>query len=290
MSNSSRPAAISSLSEISGDFQFILCDVWGVIHNGVSAYGAAVDALLRFRAAGGRVVLITNAPRPSSVVYDQLDRLGVDREAYDDIVSSGDVARSFLAERPDLSIYHLGPDRDLPIYAGLPNALVDEAAAHLVSCTGLFDDHSETPDDYSDQLGRLAERGVPMLCANPDKVVERGDSLVWCAGAIAERYAELGGETIIVGKPYAPIYGSAFARLEKISGQKAAKETILAIGDGAPTDLRGAFDQEIDVLFITDGIHAEEFGAREAPDTSSVHNFLAEAGLGVKNFASRLAW
>jgi HAD superfamily hydrolase (TIGR01459 family) len=290
MSNSPRPAGIPGLSAIAGEYHSILCDVWGVLHNGVSAYGPAADALMRFRAAGGSVILITNAPRPTSVVASQLDRLGVDRTAYDDIVTSGDVAHDFLARRPEARIFHLGPERDRPIYDGLPNALVTEGEADLISCTGLFDDTRETPDDYTEPLSRLARRGLPMLCVNPDKVVERGDQLVWCAGALAERYAAFGGETIIVGKPYAPIYEVALRRLGEISLRPVRKSDVLVIGDGIETDVRGAFDQEIDILFITDGIHADEFGAHDAPDPDAVHRFLGAAGLGARNFAVRLAW
>lgn len=290
MSNSPRPAGISGLSEIAGNYTSILCDIWGVVHNGLSAYRPAVDALARFRASGGRVLLITNAPRPKEVIAGQLDGLGVERAAYDDIVTSGEVARDFLAKRPEARIFHLGPERDRPIYAGLSNVLVDQDAADLISCTGLFDDNRESPDDYVERLTLLAGRGLPMLCANPDKVVERGDRLVWCAGALAERYAALGGETIIVGKPHAPIYGVALDRLGEILGRPVATSEVLAIGDSVSTDIRGAFDQGIDVLFITDGIHTAEFGRRDAPDPAAVHRFLADAGLGARNFAIRLAW
>ena len=265
MSNFSRPVGISGLSEIAGDYPFILCDVWGVVHNGVHAYRAAAEALSRYRGEGGRVLLITNAPRPKHVVVGQLDRFGVDRDAYDDIITSGDVARSFLATRPEARVFHLGPERDLPIYEGLPITLVGEDDADLISCTGLFDDTSETPEDYDDRLSRFVAHNVPMLCANPDKVVERGDQLVWCAGAIADRYEALGGRTIIIGKPHAPIYTAALRRLGEIAGSDISKDAVLAIGDGVTTDLRGAFDQSIDVLFVTDGIHAGEFGPAILP-------------------------
>jgi HAD superfamily hydrolase (TIGR01459 family) len=290
MSNSPFPTAIAGLSEIAGDYRHILCDVWGVLHNGVRAHSAAGEALVRFRSQGGKVVLITNAPRPAGKVVEMLDRLGVDRAAYDDIVTSGDVARAYLLGRPGAKIFHLGPDRDRPIYDGLGNAIVDESAATLISCTGLFDDTVETPDDYADRLERLANRGLPMLCVNPDRVVERGDKLVWCAGALAERYAALGGETILVGKPFGPVYDAVVERLERLAGCSVARESILAIGDGAATDVRGAFDQKLDVLFVTDGIHAAEFGSAGYPDPKLVHDFLATVDLGARNFISRLSW
>lgn len=290
MGNSPRPAAISGLSEIADDYRYILCDVWGVVHNGLNAHSAAVDALIRFKASGGRVLLITNAPRPAAKVVEQLRRLGVDPGAYDDIVSSGDVARAFLSARPGARIFHLGPDRDLPIYEGLGNPIVGEDAATIISCTGLFDDTVETPDDYADRLERLANRGLPMLCVNPDKVVERGDQLVWCAGALAERYAAFGGKTVIIGKPYAEIYDAALDRLARIVECGIARESVLAIGDGAATDLRGAYDQAIDILFVTDGIHAAEFGQGDSPDANLVHSFLAADELGARNFIKRLSW
>lgn len=290
MTNSPDPTAISGLSEIADDYRFILCDVWGVLHDGLHAHPAAVDALVRFRTSGGRVILITNAPRPAAKVVDHLDRLGVERAAFDDIVTSGDVARAFLAGRAGAKIFHLGPDRDRPIYAGLANPLVDENSATLISCTGLFDDTVETPDDYAERLERLANRGLPMLCVNPDRVVERGDQLVWCAGALAERYAALGGETIPVGKPFAPIYEAAIERLASLAERDVARQSVLAVGDGVATDLRGAFDQNIDILFVTDGIHAAEFGSEDNPDPGLVREFLSAADLGARNFISRLSW
>lgn len=290
MSNKTQPDAISGLSEIAGEYRYILCDIWGVVHNGHRAHRSAVDALMRFRDGGGAVVLISNAPRPGSVIFGQLDALEVEREAYDDIVTSGDVSRNYLVSQSQAKIFHLGPDRDLPVFEGLPNALVEPAEADLICCTGLFDDTSETPRDYTERLSGFAEKRIPMLCVNPDKVVERGDSLVWCAGALAELYQSLGGDTIIVGKPYAPIYQSALERLKAIGGQELSKDSVLAIGDSASTDLRGACDQAIDILFVTDGIHSAEFGSRDTPIPSSVHDFLSAAGLGARNYISRLAW
>ena len=212
MTNVANPPLISGLSDLASRYDSLISDIWGVVHNGSVAHAAAGDALIRFRAAGGRVVLVTNAPRPSGVVEDMLRRMGVPRGAYDSVVTSGDTARVVLAERPGGRIYHVGPERDLPIYDGLDIRLAGEEDCDLISCTGLFDDENETPDDYAESLERWEARGLPMLCINPDIVVERGDRLIWCAGAIAERYRERGGQTIIVGKPYAPIYVERSAR------------------------------------------------------------------------------
>lgn len=285
------PPAISGLSAIAGRYRFLLCDVWGVIHNGLHAHPEACEALLRFRESGGRIVLITNAPRPKAEVVAQLDWLHVPPAAYDDIVTSGDVARMVLAERPERKIYHLGPDRDLPLYEGLEIELVEEDAAQFISCTGLFDDRTETPDDYMERLRGWVDRGLVMLCVNPDRVVERGDRLLWCAGALAERYEQLGGEAIYCGKPYAPIYDEALGRLAAIAGAAIDRRDVLAIGDGMPTDLRGAADAGIDALFVTEGIHSIECrGDDDEPDAGAVHRFLESAGVGAIGFIPHLSW
>ena len=283
MANTGRPPLVAGLGALAGEYRALLCDVWGVIHDGLLAFPAATAALARYRAAGGMVVLLTNAPRPKGAVMEQLDRLGVPRAAYDDIISSGEVARSLLATRGGVKVHHVGPERDLPLYDDLDVRLVGEEECELISCTGLVDDRSETPDDYLGSIARWRSRHLPMLCANPDIVVARGKDLVWCAGALAERYREAGGETMVVGKPHAAIYALAEARIG--SGIR-----MLAIGDGVDTDVRGAVQAGIDVVFVTDGIHAAAFGPHDRPDIAAVHAFLDEAGLGAHALMVRLAW
>jgi HAD superfamily hydrolase (TIGR01459 family) len=223
-------------------------------------------------------------------VLEQFGRFGVDHGAFDDIVTSGEAARDFLAARPGTRLLHVGTERDLPIYDGLDLEIVGEDDADLVSCTGLYDDETETPDDYAERLKRWKARGLPMLCANPDKVVERGHRLIWCAGAIAERYAALGGETTIVGKPFRPIYQTAMARFETITGGPVDKRSVIAIGDALETDLRGAAGFGLDALFITAGIHAEAYGAREEPDAGKVGAALLDAGVSARAFMPHLTW
>ncbi len=290
MTNTATPAFVTGLADLSSAYRALLCDVWGVVHDGARQHPTATGALSRFRAAGGAVLLITNAPRPKADVVSLLDSFGVPHDAYDDIITSGDVARHVLAERPGARVFHVGPDRDLPIYDGLDLTFVGEDECDLISCTGLFDDDHETPDDYRARLAGWRERNLPMLCVNPDIVVERGHRLIWCAGALAERYRELGGETSVVGKPYAPIYDAALARLAEIAGGRVEKSAVLAIGDGIDTDIRGAVGQDIDALFVTGGIHAAVFGERDAPDLVKVHAFLATAGLGAHALINRLVW
>lgn len=282
---------IQGLSSIAPAYKGILCDVWGVIHNGVATNPGAGEALSRFRAEGGRVVLITNAPRPSGPIHEQLADLGLDRSAYDRIVTSGDVTRQLLLDRAVRSIIHIGPDRDLSLYEGTGISIVeDPAEAGMVVCTGLADDTSESPEDYHNQLKALAAHGLTMVCANPDIVVERGDQLIWCAGALARDYKAFGGEVAILGKPHAPIYENALGQLGELLGRPADKSEVLAIGDGLPTDIRGAHDQALDVLFVTAGIHAADFGETEAPDDTLVAERLAAEGLKARAAMPRLVW
>ncbi|WP_026381333.1 TIGR01459 family HAD-type hydrolase [Afifella pfennigii] len=277
---------ISGLAEIAPAYEAVLCDVWGVIHNGVSAFAGAVEALAAFRRQGGKVALITNAPRPHGPVREQLQSLGAGEEAYDEVVTSGDVTRDILAEFARRGgIHHIGPDRDLSLYDGLGVELVGPQEAVAVSCTGLADDRVETPGDYRDLLVRLAERDLPMVCANPDVIVERGGVHVWCAGALAEIYEELGRKVIRVGKPYAPIYDAALAAIGHPSRDK-----VLAIGDALHTDIRGANQAGIDCLMVTAGIHAAEFGPAHQPEPEKVRQRLADEERHVVAYLPYLAW
>src|SRR5579871_169101 len=180
MANTPRPTPTSGLAELAPAYRYLLCDVWGVVHNGLAAFPDAGEALARFREGGGRVLLITNAPRPKAVVLQQLDRFGVDRAAYDDVLTSGEASRGFLAARPGLRVLHVGADRDRALFDGLDVVLTEADEAELIACTGLFDDETETPEDYDARLAAWNARELPMLCVNPDQVVERGPKLVWC--------------------------------------------------------------------------------------------------------------
>lgn len=276
---------VAGLHDLADDYDSLLCDVWGVLHNGVESFPAAVDALRRFRAERGPVVLVTNAPRPHGPIREQLRLLNIGDDAYDAIVTSGDVTRAVIAERPGVRILHVGPDRDLSFYDGLNIVFVPEAEAELISCTGLVDDDEETPEDYRALLGRLAGRGLTMVCANPDLVVERGGVLIYCAGALARLYEEIGGAAVLVGKPYRPIYEAARRVVAELGGTR-----MLAVGDGLPTDIRGAVDNRIDALFVTGGIHEADFGPPGDPDPSRVVARLAAEGFHVTGFLPHLAW
>ncbi len=287
----SLPAFIRHFGAIAANYDVVLSDVWGVVHNGVAATVGACDTLARFRKQGGIVVLITNAPRPGDVVARfTLDRLGVTREAYDGIVSSGDVTHALVAARAGLRVFHIGPPRDVGLFDGLDAPMATLEAADYAVCSGLTDDTVETPQDYHELIERMRLRGLPMICANPDIVVERGDQLVYCAGAIADLYAAAGGSVIYAGKPHRPIYEQALGIAEKVAGRSPDHRRILAIGDSVRTDLKGAAAFGIDCLFVTAGIHAEELGARDNPDANALAEIFAAAGLFPKAVMQRLVW
>lgn len=249
---------LSSIAELAPARDVWLTDIWGVMHNGVHAFAAACDACTQFRRSGGTVLLLSNAPRPSEQIVIQLDRLGVPRTAWDAVLTSGDAARALVGAYTGQRVFHLGPDRDLPLYEGLGVTLSEAADADAVSCTGLFNDEIETPDDYAAVLAALAERKVPMICANPDLTVERGSEIVYCAGALAAEFIALGGSVSYAGKPYLPVYDMAFSMIETLRGTPVPRERILCIGDGIRTDIKGAAAAGLDSVFIASGIHVTE--------------------------------
>ncbi|WP_072392622.1 TIGR01459 family HAD-type hydrolase [Hyphomicrobium sp. CS1GBMeth3] len=247
---------LNSIADLAPGREVWLTDIWGVMHNGVEPFTEACEACTRFRLSGGTVLLLSNAPRPAASVAAQLDRIGVPRFAWDAILTSGDAARALIGAYAGQRVFHLGPERDLPLYEGLDVTLVGAAReADVASCTGLFDDEIETPDDYATLLAELADRQVPMTCANPDITVERGDKIVYCAGALAAEYVELGGSVAYAGKPYLPVYDMAFEMLETLRGTPVARERVLCIGDGVRTDIKGAAAAGLDSVFIASGVH-----------------------------------
>lgn len=254
---------IQSLAEISANYDVLFCDLWGCLHNGREAYPAAVAALQAFRAQGGQVVLLTNAPRPGVVVREHLDRMGVPHDAYDIVVSSGDAAQDALfAGAVGRKVWHCGPAKDDAFFTPPPEwqdappiERVSLEEAEGIACTGLFDDLNEVPEDYRARLMLARQRDLKLLCANPDIVVDMGDLRVYCAGALAEFYQDLGGEAMYFGKPHPPIYDLARRRLDLGSEAR-----ILAVGDGINTDVAGAAAEGFDCLFVTGGLAADSMG------------------------------
>ena len=261
---------VERLSDLVDGVEVILSDIWGVVHNGLESFPEACEALHTYRQRGGTVILITNAPRPADSVQRQLRKLGVADETYDAIVSSGDLTRNFVADHPGKKIFWLGPDRDSSIHRGLDAVMAPLEQADYIVCTGLFDDETESAEDYRAMLLQAREHKLPLICANPDIVVERGDRLIYCAGAVAELYRELGGEAIFYGKPHRPIYERAMALATERRGKPTSLDRVLAIGDSVRTDLTRALGFGIDCLFLTRGIHSEEFEGVDQLDPASV--------------------
>jgi HAD superfamily hydrolase (TIGR01459 family) len=261
---------IEQLRGLVDGVEVILSDIWGVVHNGLESFPEACEALHTYRQRGGTVIMITNAPRPADSVQRQLRKLGVADDTYDAIVSSGDLTRNFVADHPGKKMFWIGPDRDSSIHRGLDAVMAPLEQADYIVCTGLFDDETESAEDYRAMMLQAREHKLPLICANPDIVVERGDRLIYCAGAIAELYRELGGEAIFYGKPHRPIYERAMALAAERRGQPTSLDRVLAIGDSVRTDLTGALGFGIDCLFLTRGIHSEEFEGIDQLDPASV--------------------
>ena len=258
------------LRDLVTDTDVVLSDIWGVVHNGIVSFPEACEALHTFRARGGTVIMITNAPRPADSVQRQLRKLGVADDIYDSIVSSGDLTRNFITGRLGQSMYWIGPERDNSIYRGLDAKFAPLEQADYIVCTGPFDDEVETAEDYREMLTQALARQLTLVCANPDIIVERGDRLIYCAGAIAELYRELGGDVVFYGKPHRPIYDQAMALAKAKTGRDTPLNRVLAIGDSVRTDLAGAHAYGIDCLFVARGIHAGEFEGIEQMGEATV--------------------
>lgn len=268
---------IETLDAIAGDYDALLCDMWGVVHNGRRHFPEACAALARARAAGKIVLLVSNVPKPRDPIPAQLDRIGLPADCWDAIVTSGDAIRAELAKRAPGPMHRIGPQSDRILWDGLGLEFSDLDAAHFLGISGLnYETRDDRPDNYADMLARARARDLELLCANPDIVVRWGDELIWCAGALARDYAALGGRVVMAGKPHAPIYDLAYAELEQIAGRPFAKARILAIGDGVATDIKGANAQQVDSLFIASGMHGEALWTDGALDADKVALALAQ--------------
>jgi len=280
--------------QLSTRFPVWLCDLWGVVHDGRRIFPQACEALINHRNTGGCVVLITNAPRPRHAIQGQMKGFGVPDDAWDDLVSSGDVTRELVRRRAGSNVYHLGPHEDAALLEGLPVNWTGLDEAQAVLCTGLNHDGRdggtpETPDDYRPVLAGMVARHLPFICANPDKVVGVGGKLYPCAGSLADIYQELGGAVEMAGKPYSPIYEVALARATESMSRTIAGDEVLAIGDGIPTDVEGARANGLPVHFITGGIHAAD---NEGIEAEAIASGLQRKmpGLAVAGVAPGLVW
>ncbi|MBM2291955.1 TIGR01459 family HAD-type hydrolase [Sulfitobacter pseudonitzschiae] len=271
---------ITALSDVSDRYDALFVDLWGCVHNGVTAFPDAVAALQAYRKTGGTVVLVTNAPRPRASVTTQIAKMGVPDDAWDTIATSGDSARTAMYRGAvGQKVFFIGEERDTNFFD--PIGVVDEPVdiqivpleeAEGIVCTGPFDPMADI-DDLRPQLLYAKQKGMKLLCANPDIVVDRGDVREWCAGAVAKLYTEMGGESLYTGKPHPPIYDLARLRLGEIN-RKTDSASILAIGDGVLTDIQGAQGEDIDSLFISGGLAAEETKTETQPDADALQTYL----------------
>ena len=278
---------IRRLSDTGTRYRALFCDLWGCVHNGKAAYPEAVAALQAFRSGGGRVILVTNAPRPKTSVMRQLDKLGVPTDAWDDIATSGDAAQyALLTGAVGRHIHHIGPSpKDDAFFtdfaddlhpvrdANPPIERVDLDMAEGIVCTGPNDEFNDKPEDYRAAFLLAKTRGLKLLCANPDLVVDYGETRIYCAGALAQYYDEMGGERLYFGKPHPPIYDLARRRLTALDGGISDAD-ILCIGDGIGTDILGGEQEGLDTLFLTEGLQAGEFGPADRLDPARLEAFL----------------
>jgi HAD superfamily hydrolase (TIGR01459 family) len=288
---------IGGLSEIAARYDIVLSDIWGVVHNGEESFTPATHALAGFRRQGGTVILISNAPRPGGPIREQLDHLTVPRDAYDALVTSGDVTIALIAARGSAPVYHIGPPRDLSLLESAallspsaPPRLTGLEQAEYVLCTGLFDDLREIPSDYDAALAAMLARRLPLICANPDLVVQRGETLIYCAGALAQRYEEIGGAAVYAGKPYQPIYTRALEVAGALRGAPVDEGRVLAIGDAMRTDVAGAVARGLDVLFVSAGIHRQDLHGDGPLAAAALEQFSARHGLWPTAAIRDLVW
>ena len=274
---------IQNLSEISERYDALFCDLWGCVHNGVAPFPEAIEALRAFKAKGGRVILLTNAPRPRAAVRRQMERLGVPEDCWDDVVTSGDASQAGMAAgMAGTKVYHLGPEKDYSFFTDTPRDIdvshierVPLDQAEGIVCTGLFDDLTEGPEDYRATFLYAKQKGMKLICTNPDLVVDFGEERLYCAGSLAALYTEMGGESIYFGKPHPPIYDLARQRLAAFGRIDDAH--ILCVGDGINTDIQGGLSEGLDTLFITGGLAADQFGPDEKqPDPTLLSTWLGK--------------
>jgi HAD superfamily hydrolase (TIGR01459 family) len=293
------PRFVRGLADLAAAYDLLLCDVWGVLHDGLVAYAVAVEALREFRRKGGHVVLVTNSPSPSRIVGAQLASIGVGHDAYDAIVSSGDVTAALLVAREAATLHPLGAFEGTDLHdevcrlRGSSPRLGSIEAADLVLCTAYIDPERESLAEYDERLAQCLARRLDLVCANPDIVVQHGDKLYYCAGAIAERYAAAGGTVLMAGKPYPPIYEVALARSGARGGGAIDRSRVLVIGDAMRTDMKGAQDQGLASLFVTSGIHRDELhdrGRNGELDAAAYRQFLASADVTPTAAIAELVW
>ena len=248
-----KPIKINNFSEIDEKYDSIICDIWGVIHNGQELFKSSIECLLKYKNIGYPVILVSNAPRPSGEIKVILKKMGLSEKCYDKIITSGDLTQKILNDgNLGSNCYHIGPDRDLNVFDGVNVERVDFDSADFIFVTGLYDDENENDESYLPLLQEAKKRNLKLLCANPDIWVQRGKDLIPCAGAISQKYQSIGGNSINIGKPFAPIFDEAVKQIKLISGRDA--NSTIVIGDGIDTDIKGANNYNLDSLLTLGGL------------------------------------
>ncbi|WP_169567720.1 TIGR01459 family HAD-type hydrolase [Sneathiella limimaris] len=286
---------VPGLADFAENYEAYILDLWGVVHNGLEPYPGVLECMAKLRENGRKILLLSNAPRTSNFVQDFLENIGVDRDVYDLILTSGDMTRMILEDKrfPYLegeskAFYQFGAERDKGLEDGLDYRKVDKLAeADFVICTGLADDETETPEHYRALLTEAAEYKLPMICANPDLTVMRGVNMHYCAGSLAQLYETLGGEVTLFGKPYPWAYKLAMEKLDVSDPSK-----ILAVGDSMRTDIKGATGAGIDCVLVSGGIHAEEWGLVEGdiPTNHQVEDLVSQHGIAPTFVTGHMIW
>jgi len=280
------PPLIASMSEIADRYDALLCDAWGVIHNGAKVFPGVAEAMQGFRERAGPVIILTNAPKPAAVIPAQLDRLGLPREAYDGVVTSGEATRAEIRKRLPGRPALIGWTSDTVLFDGLGVEFAPLDTADFIICTGVFEDGPDEPEGYRPMLEGPAKAGLQMICANPDIVVRWRGELMYCAGAVAREYEALGGEVVYAGKPFPAVYDLAFAGIETAMGREVSPSRVLAVGDGAGTDILGANRMGVDAVYVAgdDGVHS----GGDSPE--DVARALDAAGARAVGYMRGLSW
>jgi len=281
---------LASLSTLAHKYDVILCDVWGVIHDGLAVHPAAREALTQFRESGGSVILLSNASRLSAMVTPELERLGMISGAYDALITSGDITRDFLSMRPGISVFDVGPGSARAICEGLDMRFTTMQEADIAVAGGAFQDDSKAIDKLRPLLHDMLGRRLLLLCANPDVVTELGGRRVKCSGALAEIYAEIGGLVHYAGKPHTPIFERALTLAAELRNGPVARERVLVIGDSIRTDIAGARANGFDSLFVASGIHAQELGSSPFYTPNALERLFSASGFTPSAVTWRLFW
>ena len=265
---------LNNLSEVCGLYDAFIVDLWGVMHNGINLNSGAIEAIENLNKYKKRITFLSNAPRPNESVIKFLRKLKMDEKYFKYVLTSGEAAAKSLREgKFGIKFFHLGPERDMPMFTGLEKNKSSIEKSDFILCTGLFDEHEDDLNYYKELLKDYTSKKI--VCTNPDLIVHRGSKEELCAGSVAEVFKSLGGKVVYFGKPYKEVYDLCLKKNER----------TLVIGDNLNTDIKGANNLNLDSLFITGGVHRSEF-----KNDGELENLLNRYKVKVKYFQKNLNW